>query len=608
MNKTQAIIGAVGIILILLIASFYSGMINLQLANNYGTGLNLSTQGVYMPKIKAEEFSKGQTWMNKPGTIVAGLPINAEPLYKDKYIVSWMPNEMSELITLRGDFDFNSLPIALGYAGVWGHSHTVLLSCYYVIVKYIDITSKETVIIDTKNGVGAEGKLWDTNYVEMVKARFPPDSRHVASQGYQFPNGEYDKITTANWFAGLLSIVSRDAGVDSMMFLNPDYGRLHGGTWWYPHNCQSTIQTDTMEFYMKGLRTGALKVSYGVTYAYLQQDGVVGWHGTFHYGVADNVAFDYCYLASGAGDINILSTNHIPESPLEEQAQKEMENATGKTSWGGWYTKYVFEEGKEVKIGVKTGYSGSSLSQGDEGYGDPWTLEVYNSAGMSVKQISVADNFNGQVSYTIPAGAFIPGGNNEWKVILKNTLFDEAETVLFVVDSLSKVPGITVPSLDKDQYVEGDDVTLTLVAVANPSGTSQISTFWVDVKYGSTSSLYHVSGFPRPLPAVKKAGTTLTYTVVYTFPLENLRPVSLDKLYVRAHAIDSAGRAGVEGEIVGVYVEQKVPVNPIVPWELQEGDLMIILIVIAIIVILVAVYLFTLYRKGKFGKTKRRRR
>lgn len=610
MNKTQAIIGAVGIILLLFIAGFYSGMINLQVSSNYGTGLSVNTKAVYTSQIKPEEYKKGGTWLSAPTDTVGGLPVNREPFVKDKYIVSWMPNEMSELITLRADFKFNVLPMEVGLGGWLGHIGTVFLGCYYVDVKYMDTSGKEITIINTKDGVNANHDLWDTNYVEMVISHFPPDSRHVNDQGYQFPGAKYEKLQKIGVSFG--ERIARDSTVDSMTFANTETVTGWGpvtGSWWA--NPILTAPTDTLEFYMKGLRTGALKVSYGVTSAYLQQDGLVGWHGTWHYrGVTSGVLTDACYLASGAGDVQILSTGHIPESPLQEQEQKEMKDSTGKTTWGNWYTKYVFEEGAKIQIGVKTGYSGTSLSPGDIGYGEPWTLAIYNSNGVQVATIPVADNFNGQKSYTIPAGAFIPGGNNEWKVVLKNTLFDESEVVLFVVDSLTKIPGITKVTIDKAQYMEGDTVTLFVTAMANPisnGGTGQITSFWVDVKYGSTSSVYHVSGFPKLLTAQRKSSTNLTYIATYSFPLENLRPVSMDKLYIRAHAIDKDGRAGVEGEIVGVYVEQKVPQNTPGYLEQMNTDTltMIIIVIVIIIAIGVGIFLFQrYYKKPKATKWK----
>lgn len=610
MNRAQATIGAVGIIVILLIAGlFYSGMIPLQSSNNYGTGLSINTKAVYTTQTKPEEYKKGGTWLSAPTDMVGGLPIGREPFAKDKYIVSWMPNEMSELITLRADFDYSCLPMQLGAGGILGTIGATFLGCYFVKVIYVDTSDKEITIIDTKDGINENHDLWDTNYVEMVKAHFPPDSRHVNDQGYQFPGAQYGNLQKQG--AWIFERVGSDATVSKMTFANTmastGWGTSGVGSWW--DKPIITIPTDTFEFYMKGLRTGALKVSYGVTSAYLQQDGIAGWHGTWHYrGATDNVLTDACYLASGAGDVQILSTGHIPESPLQESEQKEMKDSTGKSTWGNWYTKYVFEEGQQIQIGVKTGYSGTSLNQGDIGYGEPWTLAIYNSQGTQVATIPVADNFNGQKPYTIPAGAFIPGGNNEWKVVLKNTLFDQAEVVLFVVDSLKKVPGPVKASIDKSQYLEGDTVILSLSAMANPSGTREITSFWVDIKYGSASSVYHVSGFPKLLSAQKKSSTNLTYVATYSFPLENMRPVTLDKLYIRTHAIDKDGRAGVEGEIVGVYVQQRVPANE--PGYLQgisDDTLLLIILVIIIAIILIGVGIFVwqrYYKKPKATKWK----
>jgi hypothetical protein len=617
MNRTQIIVIAVGIVAILLVAGFYGGLLNVNLqstTNNYGTGMSISTTSVYTPQVKAQEYEKGQTWLSAPTSTVAGVPISQEPFAKNKYIVAWDPNELSELITLHADFQYNFLPMGMGPNAIFGHVATVLLSCYNVKVTYVDTSGKETQIINTQSGVDTSGNLWDTNYVEIVKEHFPPDSRHLADQGYQFPGAVYAKAQGQGVAIG--ERVARDSTVDKMTFANSYYrvGFDFSDPSWY-HHPSVVMPTDTYEFYMKGLRTGVLKVSYGVTFAYVQQDGLLGWHGTWHYGAVTNVLTDACYLASGAGDINILSTGYIPNSPLQASEQKEFQDATGKTSWGGWYTKYVFPESTDtftstIKIGVKTGWSGTALNPGDAGYGSPWTLAIYNGQGVQVSEIRIADNFNGVVPYTIPKHAFVAGGDNDWKLVLKNTLFNEAETTLFVVDSLSKIPSPVGVSVDKTSYIEGDPVTLTLSALANPSGTGQISFFWVDVKYASVSSTYHVTGFPKLLTATKKIGTNYTYIATYTFKLDNTTQIwstgTVDAVYIRAHAIDSAGRAGVEGEINGLQVKQRVVQNngSITLFGLTI-DWIVFVIIIIIIVALVAIYAFTLYRQRQSGRKRR---
>jgi hypothetical protein len=152
-------------------------------------------------------------------------------------------------------------------------------------------------------------------------------------------------------------------------------------------------------------------------------------------------------------------------------------------------------------------------------------------------------------------------------------------------------------TLDKTQYKEGDTVYVGLKAYANSRGTSEITSFWIDVKYGSESSMYRVGGFPTIVPA--KKGLGLNYTLNYNFVLENLRPVTLDSIYIRAHAIDKDGRAGVEGEKKGVYIEQQVPGTTPLQYLPQLGDTMLLFIIIAIIIIVVVVYLLILYKQGK---------
>lgn len=112
-----------------------------------------------------------------------------------------------------------------------------------------------------------------------------------------------------------------------------------------------------------------------------------------------------------------------------------------------------------VDIRVDTGYSGTALNPGEDGYGAGWTLMIYNGAGTAIATYdSIPDakegypmashpltktlyrNSKGTVAFEIPKGSFVPGRHdlNTWKVVLKNTLFKQSETELFVVDSLEK--------------------------------------------------------------------------------------------------------------------------------------------------------------------------
>jgi len=593
-DETRKLIIIFGVLLIVGML-LISGIPNFRLfgQDDYGTGLNINTSTQTSTLTKAGDFDKkGQEFLKSAGT---------EIFTHDKYIVSWLPKEFSQLITMRSDFQYNPLWWH-GYLGWgWVNEEGVTLGRYYFTVDYIDPRGNVTRIIDTHDGVDSLGHMWDTNYVEMDKNRMVamiPDfdwqsdtakasSGRFYSQGgggFLLPNAVYrDTSNEGNWW-------------ERVSVTNAPLQK-----WREPHSQQGweTLSTDTMEFHMKGLRIGALRVKYYIDTAQTYTWGLGGILYEWKWGGWQQIAQDECFLASGSGSIDILSSNHVPGAPQQEVDQAQEKNAAGKTTDGDYYTKFVYEEGSTIQISVDTGYSGTALNPGETGYGEGWTLAIYNGQGVQVQAWDkIADNLRGKIlSYTVPKGSFIPGGNNEWRVVLKNTLFDQAETRLFVVDSFAKIPGPVKITLDKTQYKEGDTVYVGLTATANTRGSGEITSFWIDVKYGSESSMYRVGGFPTVVPA--KKGLGLNFTLNYNFVLENLRPVTLDSIYIRVHAIDKDGRAGVEGEKKGVYIEQQVPGTTQQQYLPQLGDITLLFIIIAIIIIVVVAYVLILYKQGR---------
>jgi len=569
---------------ILLVSGFIPSLTPATTEEDYGTGLNINTS----TEINGIKKSSGEPFPRGTFTRDAGKEI----FVNDKNIVSWIPGEHSQLITMQCQFDYR----CLWQDWFGGGQEAVSFSRYYVTVDYIDPHGEKTRIIDTHNGVDVgNADMWNTDYVEMVTSRFPDSERYYSKGGggHLFPNIAYS--SPSGLFGGDL------VGGNPINKWYDVQGEIQQGAS-YLKNWHE-LETDTFEFYMKGLRTGALEANFYLEYCDHNYDDNLGSLLTeWKYRGYRHLGKDSCYLASGAGGINILSTGHIPRTEVTEQS--DLETDDGAELGGDYYTKFTFEEETAVKISVDTGYSGTSLNPNEEGYGEGWTLSIYNSQGMQVKEYrNIPDNLRGRIlTYQIPSGSFVPNdpGDNVWRVVLKNTLFDQAETRLFVVDSYEKVPGKPTVEFDKEDYQEGDTVHVTLTANANNVGTDDIDHFYVIAKYGDSSSMYNVEGFPKTYPAIHQGSGE--YTATISFELQTERPVTLEHMYVRANAIDSEGRASGEFD-KSIYIEQK-------PDQATPGDVLsqmsddgglLILLVVAIIIIVIITYLVILYKKGKLN-------
>lgn len=538
---------------------------------DYETGLTIDTE----TDVKEIRKTNAEPYKNSKFTQT----VDKEIFEEDKYIVSWLPEEFSQLITMQCQFDYRPL-----WRDWWPEVETVSICRYYVTVDYIKTNGEKIRIIDTDTGVNNDGDMWDTNYVEMVGSRFPEESRHFTAgshSGHLLPNIAYSKHP---------NLVDK-APLDRWYDVSEEIG--HGSDWlkdWHE------LETDTFEFYIKGTAVGALEANYYLEWTDSDM-GYVGWGLLYnwHYRGWDHLGTDSVYLASGEGDIEILSSNHVARKGIE---QAEETDESGDTYLGDYYTKYVYEEGSTVEISVDTGFSGVRLNPDEEGYGNGWALEIYGPDGTRYKQwYPVPDNVRGKkYTYTIPDGSFEPGSDNEWRVVLRNTLFDQAETRVFVVDSFDYVPGKTTIYYNSQGLMEGDDLPITMTAMANPDGTGDIDHFYLIAKYGTSSSM--VTVFLGKVDAVS-GDSAYEYTAIKTINLPH-RPNTKDNLYVRAHAVDSDGRTGGEGE-KNAYVEQQVQqVNDDdgegLPQMANEGLIWIILFIVIVAIVLI---LMMLYRTGR---------
>jgi hypothetical protein len=487
-----------------------------------------------------------------------------ELLDSTRYITSWQPNQYSVPITAKCDMNFNT---RWGY--LWCYLRDfpdTMIRDYYWDVTYTDVSGNSIKVIDGKNFIGGAGDpSVKTDYVYIIRG---------------YPRRNFPNV------------------IDTSFAMTDTSGVT--GTWYSWANSPAaeesyTLETETLVFAMKGDRVGTLNVKCILAdSAYADHDEVpFPCVRIFETTGPVILSEDNAYLPSGRGEVRVESVGAI-RSEGREQTEET----------GIVYTKYVFEEGSTVKFSVDTGYSGAILEpdQQAQGFTGGWVLQIIDSGGNTRWVKDIPDGVkNYPVEYNIPAGSFIPNdpNDNEWMVVLSNTLFDQSESRLFVVDTYQKIPGKTTITVDANQVDQFDFITWTASASPNPEGTNEIHHFRIWAVYGHpTSTDYALT--VRNYPATRTDGTYVA--------TDNFQVIKGDKnVYIVAVAVDSEGRAGVEGTNY-VYVKQVIPSPdglPDIPLILSQN---IWLVLGIIIVAVVGTILYLYQKKGPISFLRRRKK
>jgi len=506
-RKNKVIVGMIAIVLIavLLVSIFQMTGIFQLFGDNYGTGLSADTSSNFGEHEKPYPYDSG--WEGrlflKGNQGTSGNEIFTEP----KYVVAWQgSSELSQQISVRTDFLYHARFRCEGLC-VFGYIVGSLLGRYWMVIDYTSTDGTVTNIVNTKNN------YYNTNYIRVTRGLV---SDFKNGEGHQLPNADY--ITED--YNGLGNKQWHTAWTES-----------DGGAQWYQKS------TGTLEFKMKGAQYGKLSIKTWIRAAHRENRGWADWY--FHQGDY-LIAQDECYLASGEGEVIITSSNAVSS---DGTAVTDETNVV--------YTKYVYEEGSTVQMQVDAGYSGTSVPADDPDNGDGWRLSIYNSQGLQQYTRTIPDNVRGYpVSYTLPAGSFVPNdpNDNQWRVVLSNTMFDQSETRFFSIDRFEYIPGQTTILTDKTRYTQFETVTVTLQAYANELTGKPIDHFTAWAKYTSPSSTDYaktLQNYPAQFVSGRLYRASFTFTVA-----KGDRNV-----YIRAHAIDSEGRAGAEGENT-IFVQQ----------------------------------------------------
>jgi len=552
-SKMMAVIGAVLIVAIMLFtpwgSNIFPASVNTKSVNKEYTSVGGSIR-IDNPYLKTTNSLNYQDV--------------GEVLDSYRYVVSWQPGEYSVRVTAKVDALLKTRYETL-YSLLYGFGSfptTFVRNSYWWEVTYTDVSGKSIRIIDGKNFTGGSTGI-NTDYVNMV--------RSLPRRG--FPNQDLvvedvpAQTEQKNWFA------PRDTSAATETL---------------------RLETDTLVFSLKGDRVGTLNVKcYLNDSMYANYDHIAGWLGPIPlYARAFTttgpllLSEDTAELVSGRGEVRIETTVDAKAVSWEKTLETNI-----------LYQVLAFEEGSSVVFSVDAGYSGKTLESDQTnavtglpgGYGSGWNLQIVNSKGTTVKTYAIPDGSkNYKVTYTVPAGAFISGGDNEWMVVLSNTLFDQSETRIWVVDSYAKTPGIAKVSVQSNNINQFESITWSASANPNPNGTKEIRNFKVWATYGLVSSTdYALTA--RNYPAVKSGN-------VYTASGSFMASKGDKTVRVFVMSIDSTGRAAIGAGYTDIYVKQSLTPPPSPP---PGGDsLWLIIILIGVVVAGGVATYFILKRKG----------
>ena len=485
-NKKAIIVLAVIIISISVILA--STTIFHILGEDYGTGLNLDTTTETFEHYGIHAADGEKIIYSSVGEI----------MNREAYITSWNPDELSQTITVNPATFYVKT-----YGGeTWtGFFPIIILGQYTWTVQYIPPNKPEPrnwiTIIDGRDN------YINHDYVSIVSGDIIGN----------LPNMEYH--TEGYW-----------GDIDENWWGSNTWASYTPSPYESPKWMEFTIPG--LSFQIKGQKIGGIRVFPVLEFAEAYYAAVLIPPVSYN-SMSALISQDYAYLAGGTGRVDVMGIG------AAESRGTEYTPETNRP-----YTVYVFEEGSTVVFSVDADYSG----------GQGWQLALYRpDQGNPVQTWNIPNNVRGyEVTYTIPPGAYNPQSSNRWKIVLKNTIIDQSETEIFIIDTFEKAPGITTVQTDKYQYNQGETVTVTLTAQANPNGTGEIYRFYTWAKYDSPSGTNYAYG-PYYIPAYHQTG--YTYIAQYTFT-----PTFGDRfIYIRAFAQDSQNRTGYNGNTT-IYIKQ----------------------------------------------------
>lgn len=151
--------------------------------------------------------------------------------------------------------------------------------------------------------------------------------------------------------------------------------------------------------------------------------------------------------------------------------------------------------------------------------------------------------FNGQVSFTIPTGAFREGESNLWRFELRNAYTGHGSVVLSTVDKKALAPEPPTIEWNPKEPRVGENLLVTMTARVNPQTSRPIQSFTLDAWYANVDGVRPAEGSTSWISKGVKLtpGTTGNgaYTATYSIPVKEKSVIRLD-----VRATDTAGRTG----------------------------------------------------------------
>jgi len=215
----------------------------------------------------------------------------------------------------------------------------------------------------------------------------------------------------------------------------------------------------------------------------------------------------------------------------------------------------IIAEGQEVKFLLQTGFS----------HGNEWTVFINNPREEGKIEFT-GDGFTGQdnfgskiVSWTVPLGWFIPGGQDqEVRIELYSHLWLESWTTFFTIDDPALAPtgdpsGV-ITSIDGTWEV-GSTMTIHLKGVPNEETNERITGFWLYVYYGSPGSFPSVES---GLLIINKEWITadINGEGIKGFMIPDNKE---GQISIKASAVDIAGRTSLSDFYTAVAFDSTPP-------------------------------------------------
>jgi hypothetical protein len=429
------------------------------------------------------------------------------------YLSTWLRNGQGEKINLQGKTNYWNL-YWQGYIGANINNRPAsLIGRYWFTGTFTDASGSHNVI-------WAGG--YDNTYLEIA-ADSPQDfNKHM------FPNiaGQYK----AKW------------GTDNQ----PGPTLSDGWNQWWSNPYSQTytqypggLQTNAVSFYIKSGYTGTMSINIFIEYATLKEGT-----STFTPNTAI-IQMDSFEVKSAVGNVDVDGINSYRFVDTNAVAGGTQDV----------YTKYVFQEGKTVTLTLDTDEARPENSK-------PWKLQILKGNDVpflgpvtigtsspispdSSGYYIIPEQTDKKVTFIIPDGTFIPGGNNEWHIKLINSAVKigaepQAEIKIFVVDTYEHSPsGTTMAVASVGQINKA--LTVSFSAFRNQVTKSPIASFRIWGRWNNMVSGEYA--FDTSVASITVSGEK--YTGLYTYT-----PTRTGTLYLQVHAVDAKSYTGGEGKSI----------------------------------------------------------